>query len=778
MGANARYWLDALINSADDAIISKTLDSTITSWNKSAERIFGYTAEEAIGKSILMLIPPHLHNEEPIILGKIRVGERIEHFETSRITKDGRLIDVSLTISPIRDASGKIIGVSKIAHEITEFKKAQKQIAESEERYRGLFNSIDEGFCVIQMIFDENGKAIDYIFLELNPVFIEQTGLTEATPGKTMRELIPHHDESWFEIYGKVALTGEAIRFENYAEVLDRWFDLYAFRVGDPATHKVAVIFKNITDRKKADDEREKLLKQLENERSKLNYLFNEAPAFVATLRGAEHIFELANPSYLQLIGHRQVVGKRLQEALPEIKEQEFLALLDTVYKTGEPFLGKEVPVLLQREEGGALEKRFVDFVYQPIFEEDKTVSGIFVHGIDITEQVESRKAAEEANRAKDEFLATLSHELRTPINAILGWSKMMTDNRLDENGQRRAMEIIYRNAQIQAQLIEDILDVSRIISGKLKLEARPVDLSSIVESAIEAVTPAAQAKEIYLQKYIEAGGSIVSGDPHRLQQIIWNILLNAVKFTPNGGSVEIILKRINSTVEISVKDTGIGISQKTLPFIFDRFSQADSATNRRFGGLGLGLAIARHLIEIHGGSIEADSPGEGLGSTFTVRLPLTSTKPIIKSNEDKQENFSDLAAVLRNSSQKLAGMHILVVDDDNDSRSLITTLLEQCGAGVASFNSVSTAFEAIQNEKFDILLSDIGMPDEDGYSLIKKVRALPPDQGGTIPAAALTAYAAVEDRMKVLRAGFQIHVPKPIEPGELIAVVASLVGR
>lgn len=778
MGANARYWLDALIDSADDAIISKTLDSTITSWNKSAERIFGYTAEEAVGKSILMLIPPHLHNEEPTILGKIRAGERIEHFETSRITKDGRLIDVSLTISPIRDESGKIIGVSKIAHEITEFKKAQKQIAESEERYRGLFNSIDEGFCVIQMVFDENGKAIDYIFLELNPVFVEQTGLPDVAPGKSMRELIPNHDESWFEIYGKVALTGESVRLENYAEVLDRWFDLYAFRVDDPETHKVAVIFKNITDRKKADNERDKLLKQLEIERSKLNYLFSEAPAFVATLRGPNHIFELANPSYLQLIGHRQVVGKTLQEALPEVKEQGFLDLLDTVYKTGEPFLGKEVPVLLQREEGGALEKRFVDFVYQPIFEEDKTVSGIFVHGIDITDQVESRKAAEEANRAKDEFLATLSHELRTPINAILGWSKMMIDNRLDESGQHRAMEIVHRNAQIQTQLIEDILDVSRIISGKLKLETRLVDLASIVESAIEAVTPAAQAKEIHLQKSLDSGGTTVSGDPHRLQQIIWNILINAVKFTPDGGSVEIKLKRVNSTIEIIVNDTGIGISQKNLPFVFDRFSQADSATNRRFGGLGLGLAIARHLVEIHGGSIEANSSGEGLGSSFTVKLPLISTKPIMMSDDDKQENSSELSTALRNSSQKLEGLQVLVVDDDDDSRTLIKTVLEQCGANVVSRNSVSTAFEAIQNERFDILLSDIGMPDEDGYSLIKKVRSLPPEKGGTVPAAALTAYAAVEDRMRVLRAGFQIHVPKPIEPGELIAVVASLVGR
>jgi PAS domain S-box-containing protein len=774
----AQYWLDALIESADDAIVSKTLDSAITSWNKGAERIFGYTADEVIGKSIVILIPPDRHNEEPLILERIKAGERVEHFETVRLTKDGRLIDVSLTISPIRGPSGEIVGVSKIARDITDLKKAHRLVEASEERYRMLFDSIDEGFCVIRMIFDERGKPADYIFLELNPIFIEQTGLTQAAPGKTMRELIPNHDESWFEIYGRVSRTGEPIRFENYAEVLDRWFDLYAFRIGEPEDHKVAVMFKNITDRKKAEAERERLLKQLENERAKLNYLFTNAPAFVATLRGPEHIFELANPAYRQLIGHREVIGKAVREALPEVDGQGFIELLDTVFQTGEPFVGKEISVWLQRENGGLLENRFVDFVYQPIFADNKAVSGIFVHGIDITEQVRSRKEAEDANRAKDEFLATLSHELRTPINAILGWSKMMTDNRLDENGQRRALETIHRNAQAQTQLIEDILDVSRIISGKLKLDARPVELSSVVEAATEAVLPSAQAKEIRIQKTIDSGLNIVSGDPHRLQQIIWNILSNAVKFTPKGGFVQIKLQRLNSHIEISIADTGIGISPKMLPFIFDRFSQAESATNRRYGGLGLGLAIVRHLVEIHAGSIEAHSEGEGQGAIFTIKLPLVDFDSVAQPESSKQRHSKNGGAVPPESATELTDLQILIVDDEEDGRTLVKTVLEQCGALVTSVSSVRAALTALQDRRFDILLSDIGMPSEDGYSLIRKVRSLPVDQNGKIPAVALTAYGSLEDRRHALTSGFQMHVAKPIEPVQLIKVVAGLTGR
>ena len=778
----APYWLAAIIESADDAIISKTLDSIITSWNKGAERIFGYTAEEAIGKPILMLIPPNHYNEEPAILERIKSGERIEHYETVRITKAGNLIDISLTISPIKDADEKIIGASKIAREITDIKQAEQNLKASDERYRTLFNSIDEGFCIIEMVFDETGKPVDYRFLEINPAFEKLTGIPadEALRGAPVSQLVPNFEERWYQLYGNVALTGEPVHVVEGSEVMGRWFDVNAFRVGGEESNKVAVLFNNITERTQAEVEREKLLQQLKTERAKLAYLFTKAPAFVATLQGPEHVFELTNPAYLQLIGHRHVIGKSVREALPEIDGQGFYEILDSVFQTGEPFIGRELSVQLQWEPDAPLENRFVDFVYQPIFEANGSVSGIFAHGFDITQQVQARQDAELANRTKDEFLATLSHELRTPLNAILGWSMMLSDRRLDEAAQERAVETIQRNARVQSQLIDDILDVSRIISGKLKLETQPLELSSVIEAAVESVLPAALAKEIRLQRVLDSSNSIISGDRNRLQQIIWNLLSNAVKFTPKGGRVQIRLERVNSHIEIIVTDTGIGISPKVMPFIFERFRQADSASTRQHGGLGLGLAIVRHLVEMHGGTVDAESGGEGQGTTFTVKLPMIVLRSVEGSPDknEKREHPTSNRDVPFECTPELEGVHVLVVDDEADGRTLVTAVLEKCGAKVSEANSAITGLKALLELRPDVLLSDLGMPEEDGYSLIKKVRALSAEQGGQIPAAALTAYARVEDRMKVLRAGFQIHLPKPVEPAELIAVVANLSGR
>ncbi len=770
--------MSALIESANDAIVSKNLDGIVTSWNKGAERIFGYSAKEMIGRPILTLIPPDRQDEEKHSIQRIKSDERIEHYETIRRRKDGTLIDISLTVSPIKGKNGEIVGASKIAREITDLKRAQQQLLISEERYQTLFNSIDEGFCVIEMIYDEEGNPTDYKFLEINPVFEEQTGLMNAQ-GKTMRELVPNHDDSWFEIYGKVDLTGESIRFENRAEVLDRWFDLFAFRVGEPEDHKVAVIFTNITERKLAETERVKLFKELETERAKLAYLFTKAPSFVAVLNGPNHVFEMTNPAYLKLIGHRDVVGKTVREALPEVISQGFISLLDNVYQTGEAYIGREVAIQLQWEPQGPLEQRFLDFVYQPIYEAGGAVSGIFVHGIDITAQVQARKEAELANRAKDEFLATLSHELRTPLNAILGWSQILNDGELDAESQQRARDIIQRNAKVQSQLIEDILDVSRIISGKLKLEVRPIELSAVVEAAAESVLPAAKAKDIRVQRVLDYGSSLISGDPDRLQQVVWNLLSNAIKFTPKGGRVQIRLERVNSYIEIIVTDTGMGIPATLLPHVFDRFRQADSTSTRQYGGLGLGLAIVRHLVEMHGGTVEVESAGEGLGSTFTVKLPLIAVRSADLSPEkERREHPTGDRKVPFGYSSELEGVRILVVDDEEDSRMLVATVLEKCGAIVTAVGSAAEAFSKLQEQRPDVLLSDLGMPGEDGYSLIKKVRALSPEQGGQTPAAALTAFARLEDRMKVLRSGFQIHLPKPVEPAELIAVVANLSDR
>lgn len=386
-----------------------------------------------------------------------------------------------------------------------------------------------------------------------------------------------------------------------------------------------------------------------------------------------------------------------------------------------------------------------------------------------------ARATAEESNRMKDEFLATVSHELRTPLTAILGWSRMLTSGTLNEATSARAIEIIERNAKVQTQIIEDILDVSRIITGKLHLEFQPVELISVIEAAMNAVRPAAEAKGIRLETALDSSANVVSGDANRLQQVIWNLLSNAVKFTPDGGRIQAHLQHTRSYVELKVMDTGQGISREFLPYVFDRFRQADSTTTRRHGGLGLGLAIVRHLVELHGGTVHAESPGEGQGATFTLKLPLLGMKQAAGEGR-AQPAAEDGAPVNRQTA--LGGLHVLVVDDEPDTLSMITTILEERKVKVTTALSAGEAIKAIERSMPDILVSDIGMPDADGYELIRMIRRLESKQGGNIPAVALTAYAREEDRMRSLSAGYQIHLAKPVEPSELIAVIADLAER
>jgi PAS domain S-box-containing protein len=516
--------LAAIVAFSDDVIVSKTLQGIITSWNPTAERIFGYRAAEAIGKHIRLIIPPDRWAEEDEVLARIGRGERVEHFETVRRAKDGRLLNMSLTVSPIKDRSGRIIGASKVARDITE--------------------------------------------------------------------------------------------------------------------------------RKLAEQERERLL---------------------------------------------------------------------------------------------ASEKH-------------------------------SRAQAEEASRLKDEFLALVSHELRTPLNAIMGWASLLRMRKLDEQ-TAHAIETIQRNAQTQAQLIADLLDVSRIVSGQMRLNIRPVEIATVLDAALEAVRPSASAKSIDLQTLIDPAAGPITADPDRLQQIFWNLLSNAIKFTPKGGQVQVRVKRADSHLEVIVSDTGKGIDRKLLPFVFDRFRQGDSSTTREHVGLGLGLAIVRHLVELHGGAVRASSEGEGKGAEFVVELP---TSVLARLPEpDKRARIDPIVGeAIQGPMPSLAGLRILLVDDEPDAREVVAAILGAAGAEVASAASARAALEMIREWNPDVLVSDIGMPGEDGYELIRKVRALPPEGGGRVPAIALTAFARTQDRLKVISAGYQMHVPKPVEPVELATVVASLIRR
>jgi PAS domain S-box-containing protein len=516
--------LAAIVESSDDVIVSKTLEGVITSWNPAAERIFGYTAAEAVGQNIRMIIPHERWAEEDDVLARIRSGQRVDHFETIRRAKDGHLINVSLVISPVKDHTGKIVGASKVA--------------------------------------------------------------------------------------------------------------------------------RDITDRKMLEQERERLLH-------------------------------------------------------------------------------------LERE---------------------------------------SRERAEEANRLKDEFLAVVSHELRSPLNAIMGWASLLRTRDLDEQ-TARAIETIQRNAQTQNQLIGDLLDVSRIVSGQMRLNVRPFELVSVIKAAIEVIRPGADAKSIRLQILLDPSAGPVTGDPDRLQQVFWNLLSNAIKFTPVGGRVQIKLQRVDSHAEFSVSDTGKGIDPKLLPVIFERFRQGDSSTTREHGGLGLGLAIVRHLVELHGGVVHARSEGVGKGAEFVVELPV-SVLSRRAATADRAQIEPPVGEGLRGTMPVLDGLRILFVDDEPDAREVVAAIFQETGAEVSTASNVEEALQTLESFKPQILISDIGMPGEDGYSLIRKVRALPADRGGTIPAIALTAFARTQERLKVLSAGYQMHVSKPLEPLELAIVVASLTNR
>jgi len=389
-----------------------------------------------------------------------------------------------------------------------------------------------------------------------------------------------------------------------------------------------------------------------------------------------------------------------------------------------------------------------------------------------------ARRHAENSDRLKDEFLATVSHELRTPLSAILGWAAMLNMGDLDEKTTRDGLQVIERNAKAQAEIVGDILDVSRIITGKLHIDARPVELAAIVRAAVDTLQLAADAKNISLSLSLDPDAGLVAGDPDRLQQIVWNLVSNAIKFTPNNGRAEVRLQQVDSCVELIVGDNGIGISDQFLPHVFERFRQADSSRTRAHGGLGLGLAIVRHLVELHGGTATAESAGEGQGAKFTVRLPLAMAAQTLASKKESQAPRATADAESKPDVNSLDGLRVLLVDDEPDTLEILRVMLKQFGANVRGATSASAALETFLEWKPDVLVSDLGMPGEDGLKLIERVRALTPEQGCNIPAAALTAHVRDDDRIHALAAGYQTHIKKPVDPGQLATAVASLVRK
>jgi PAS domain S-box-containing protein len=696
--------------------------------------------------------------------------------------KDGQYRSCIDTASPwfgedgeFKGFIGSVIDISDVYDELRLRKQAEEALRLSEERYRTLFETMNEGFCVAEVLFDEHNKPIDYRLLEINSVFEKHSGLKDAQ-GKTARELHPELEQYWIDLYGNVVLTGEPVRYENHSEALNRWFDVSSFRIEPPESRKVAILFEDISDRKRSEAERKQVEEALRESENRLRLALESTELGTWDFNPITNVLKWDNrcKAMFGLPPSAEITWDVFLAGLhPEDRDRTHQVVLQSFNPEG----GGDYDIEYRTVglEDGI--ERWVAAKGKAFFNSAGGVIRFIGTVLNITEKKRAeaereqllqreqaaRAEAERANRIKDEFLAVLSHELRSPLNPILGWTKLLQMRKFDETRTTQALATIERNARVQTQLIDDLLDVAKILRGKLSLNEASVNLSSVVEAAIDTVKTAAAAKSISVHPVLPNIGQ-VSGDAARLQQIVWNLLSNAIKFTPNGGRVDIQLNRVGNQAEITVRDTGRGINPDFLPHIFESFRQEDASITRKYGGLGLGLAIVRQLVEAHGGTITADNSGEGLGATFTVRLPLLDVAPEIQQTDELPQKKLDLT-----------GIRVLSVDDDPDARELLTALLTQYGADVLTVASVVEVLANLASFQPDVLVSDIGMPEVDGYTLIQQVRALPSAQGGQIPAIALTAYAREDDRDRAISSGFQRHVIKPLEPEQLVQAVLTL---
>ena len=629
--------LAAIVDSSDDVIVSKTLDGVITSWNPAAARLFGWAAAEAVGRHITLIIPRERWPEEDEVLARIRRGDRVDHFETVRVTKDGRFVDVSITVSPIRDSSGRIVGASKIAREIGERRRAET----AQARLAAIVDSSDDVIV---------SKTLEGVITSWN-------GAAERLFGWTPTEAIGKH----------ITLIIPDDRRAEEDDVLAR------IRRGERVDH-------------------------FETVRVTKDGRFVDMSITVSPIRD---------------YSGRIVGASKIARDISERRR-------------------------LEEARAGALAR-----------------------------EREAREQAEALSRTKDELLATVSHELRTPLNSIFGWARMMQSSDMDESGRMRAISAIIRNVTALGRLVEDLLDLSRVVTGRMRLDVRPVDFITVVEAAMETVRPAANAKGIALGTTTHGAIGVIHGAPDRLQQVVWNLLMNAVKFTPRGGRVDVSLRRVRSMLEMEVSDTGEGIAPELLPHIFDAFRQGDNSSTRRYGGLGLGLTLVRQLVELHGGQVRAESQGKNGGATFTVTLPLASAA----SGDASEEAPTDSPP----KGARLHGVNVLVVDDDVEFLELATMALRQAGAEVRTASSAYGAHDLVKSWKPAVVLTDLAMPIEDGFMLLGTVRRALSE---LVPVVAVTANATPENQARVAEAGFDLCLAKPVDPLELTAAVARLLQR
>ncbi len=760
----------AVLAASIDAIIEVNAEERVVEFNSRAEELFSYTRTEILGQPWTMLGVELEKRANPF-----ERGDQPTQSEGTAVRRDGTTFDIRLS-SATRGTGKDTIHVI-VLHDLTSTNLTRSELKRSEERYRAFIQQSYKGIWRAELerpipvdlpIEDQVERIITSAkFAEYNQSLIRIFGYPtpDALVGKGITTVLPatgDRGRDFLRMFIRANYHLSDVE-ADHQDLLGNPRFLLDSLVGIIVDRKLTLIWGTHRD-VTAQRETEQALKL------RSHVLENLTEGVAITTEDGTIIY--TNPTEDSIFGSRrgEFLGQNLSKRYGGLREEArstFFGILEHVKQYGS-WRGE---VLNQRKDrssfisysrvtsillGGS---RFFVWVQEDVTEKKRLFEA---------ERV-AREEAERAGRLKDQFLATLSHELRTPLNAILGWTQLCRPTTTATVDLNRGLDVIERNARIQTQIIDDLLDMNRIISGKLRLDLESTDLTKVIEDSIESVRPAANAKEIKLRVILPSVLKPVLVDPERLQQVLWNLLSNAVKFTDAGGRVEVIARFSEREVELSVVDTGEGIEQEFLPYVFDRFRQADASMARRHGGLGLGLAIARQLVELHGGRIEATSAGRGRGTTFTVTLPLVAT------HYGQRLSLKETPAPFEQQQTLLRGRKILVVDDQPDAQELVKRLLEECGAEVATASSAEEGLELLKSKQPEVLISDIGMPELDGIEFMRRVRELPQWQGGKVAAVALTAFARAEDKILALEAGYQMHLSKPVEPAELVQVVSDV---